>query len=68
MFTLNLSLVLLLVLLLVYPVNCAVRDCDKYIVKHGLKTQVMYPNIGEEGNLKAIFGKDNINWFNSSVN
>lgn len=60
MFMLNLSLVLLLV----YPVNCAVRDCDKYIVKHGLKTQVMYPNIGEEGNLKpvkAIFGKDNIN-------
>lgn len=46
---------LALVLLLVYHVNCAMRSCDELIVKHGLKTQVVYPNIGEKGNLEAIF-------------
>lgn len=51
---------LALVLLLVYHVNCAMRSCGELLVKHGLKTQVVYPNIGEEGNLEAIFGKDNI--------
>lgn len=51
---------LALVLLLVSPVNSVVRNCDTFIVKHGLKTQVVYPNINEEGNLEAIFGKYDI--------
>lgn len=51
---------LALVLLLVYHVNCVMRSCGELFVKHDLKTQVVYPNIGEEGNLEAIFGKDNI--------
>lgn len=58
---------LALVLLLVSPVNSVVRNCDTFIVKHGLKTQVVYPNINEEGNLEAIFGKYDIKWLNSKL-
>lgn len=46
---------LALVLLLVSPVNCVVRNCGEFIVRRGLETQVVYPDIGEEENPTALF-------------